>query len=124
MSEKQPWDGHDRRQTAIEVAGQAKTELEKHLVECTARYNVLKGEVQIQGKQNERIEKTVAKIDDKLDNILVSINATIDKKIDAIDQKVEDQGKLWNDRTIQVLTGIIAITIGVIGWFLDHFVFK
>ena len=131
MIDKQNWDGKDRRKTAIEVAEDAidtadgaKVDLANHVVECTARYLVLNSKVDVQGKQNDRIEKSVAKIDDKLDKIIDSFDEKMDRKVAAMKLEVTEVAKTSNDRWNQALIGLLTLTLGILGWGIDHYIIK
>ena len=124
MIDKQNWDGRDRRKSAIEVADEAKLELEKHLVECSARYDILASKVETQGRQLARVENTVEKIDDKLDDIVDAINDKIDAKVQVMQDKMANAAQSNNDKWNQALVALLTLAIGIIGWGIDHYIIK
>jgi hypothetical protein len=131
MNDKQGWNGIDRRKTAIEVAEEAvdtadgaKIDLSNHVVECSARYNILNSKVELQGKQVARIEQTVSKIDDKLDSIIAAFDAKMDAKVTAMKHDLDEQRKKGDERYSSALWWIIGIMAGVIGWGFDRYIMK
>ncbi|KAK46354.1 hypothetical protein BG58_11030 [Caballeronia jiangsuensis] len=125
MSEKQKdWNGVERRRTAAQVAEQAETDLEKHVVECSARYIVLKNQVESQGEQIAKIDETVGKIDDKLDNLAISFNASVDTKLDKIKEEMAVLAKGWSDKWNDALLWLLGACIAIIGWGIEHYIIK
>jgi len=139
MGDMQSWNGVDRRRSAIEVAEDAadtadgaKIDLANHVVECSARYNVLNGKVELQskqlatqGKQLDKVVEAVDKIDDKLDSIIDKFNDRMDAKVAEIRREMDEVAKQGNERYSHALIAVISVLCAVIGWGVDHFnVFK
>jgi wobble nucleotide-excising tRNase len=89
--------------------------LEGHVIECGARYNILNDTVKKQGKQMDKIEDLIVRIDDKLDSHIDALNKKIDDNISKTNDRIDDVEKNASSNIYQILIGLVLGLAGFVG---------
>jgi len=86
---------------AVKIAGEAKTELQKHLIECSERYHQLNNKVDVQ--------------DVKLDAVIESIKE-IKNEVTAVSDKIEKKEDEKNTIMMKVMVFLFTGALAIIGF--------